>query len=141
MLKDVIINVHSIHDYDKDNSDTIEFTTDGLFTTEDGVRCITYNESDVTGMAGTRTSVFVMEDKVVVDRDGSITSRMEFEEGGKSSFLYRTPFGNATLGVKTRKIRQNLTDDGGGKLEIDYVLDMDHAVASKNRLSLEIRNA
>ena len=140
MLKDVIIDVHATHNYGEDNSDTIEFTTDGYFTTEDGVRCITYSESEVTGMQGTRTSVFVMDDKVVVDRDGVVTSRMEFTEGGKSKFLYRTPFGNATLGINTRKIRKDLSDCGG-KLEIEYVLDMDHAVASKNRLSLEVRNA
>ena len=41
-------------------------------------------------------------DREVVDRDGTVKSRMIFKEGSKSSFLYSTPFGQATLGVDTR---------------------------------------
>ena len=140
MLQDVIINMRSIHGYDTDRADTLEFSTDGLFKLDGDVGCITYEESEITGLTGTRTSVFVMPDRIVVDRDGSLTSRMVFKEGEKSSFLYDTPFGSATLGIRTRKIRQNL-DEHGGSVEIDYVMDMDHAVASRNKMSIEVRNA
>ena len=140
MLRDVVINLQSVHGYDTDNADIMEFTTDGLYTMDNGVGCITYEESELTGMEGTRTSVFIMPDKVVVDRDGSVTSRMIFKEGEKSSFLYNTPFGKTTLGIRTSTIKQQL-DDHEANVEIDFVMDMNHMVASRNKVSIEVRNA
>ena len=140
MLQEAIISMHSVHDYDNENADSMDFSTDGFYSFEEGVGCMTYMESEITGMEGTRTSVFVMPDRVIVDRDGSITSRMEFAEGEKSSFLYNTPFGRATLGIRTRRIDRSF-DENGGKVTIDYVVDMNHAVATRNRFSIEVRNA
>lgn len=138
MLQDVIINMHSVQGYDKDNTDSIDFSTDGLYTFEDDTGCLTYMESEITGMKGTRTSVLVMPDRVVVDRDGPVTSRMEFKEGEKSSFLYSTPFGQATLGIRTRKINRNF-NESGGNVEIDYVVDMDHVAVSQNKFMIDVK--
>lgn len=137
MLKDVIINVQNIQGID-DRADTLDFLTDGYYSHEDGISCISYEESDVTGLSGTRTSVIVMPDRIVVDRDGRITSRMEFIEGEKSNFLYSTPFGKAKLGLRTRKIDRSF-DESGGRMEIDYDLDVEHAVFSKNKLILKVK--
>lgn len=140
MLRDAIIHMHSVHGYDNESPDSMDFSTDGYYSYEDNVGCLTYMESEVTGMEGTRTSVFVMPDRVVVDRDGSITSRMEFVEGEKSRFLYNTPFGEAVMGIRTGKIENNIGENGG-KVMIDYVVDMNHVVATRNRFSIEVRNA
>ena len=137
MLQDVIIKMHSVQGYDGSNPDTMDFTTDGYYTFEDGTPCLTYLESEVTGMKGTRTSVLVMPDRIVVDRDGSVTSRMEFKEGEKSSFLYSTPFGSATLGIRTRKIRHSF-NELGGNMEIDYVVDMDHVAVARNKFTIDV---
>lgn len=140
MLKDVIINLHSVHSYDTKNADTLDFSTDGFFKIDNGVACITYMESEITGLKGTRTSVFIMPDSVVVDRDGTLTSRMIFKEGEKSSFLYSTPYGQATMGIRTRSISSNIGEEGGN-VEIDFVVDVNHAVATRNKLSIEVKNA
>ena len=137
-LQDVWISFHSINSYDEEEPDSLEFFTDGQYLFRDNVGCLSYLESEVTGLEGTRTSVIVMPDQVVVDRDGTITSRMVFKEGLKNSFLYNTPFGQATLGVDTRHIRQSV-DESGGQVEIDYVVDMEHAVVARNKFSITIR--
>lgn len=137
MMEDVVISLHSVHDCDSENEDRIEFTTDGMYTYDDGVGCLTYMESEVTGMEGTRTSIMVMPDKVVVDRDGVVTSRMVFQPGLKNSVLYDTPFGTATLSIDTRQIRHSFNKDGGS-MELDYVLDLEHAVATRNRFQLNV---
>ena len=115
----------------------MEFTTDGYYFYEDEVGCLSYEETEVTGLEGTRTSLFVMPDQVVVDREGTVTSRMVFKEGLKSAFQYTTPFGNATMGINTRRIRQNMGLNGG-KVEIDYVVDMEHMVASRNKFEITV---
>ena len=94
-------------------------------------------ETDVTGLEGTRTSVLVMPDQVVVDRDGMITSRMIFREGLRDAFQFSTPFGAATMGIDTRRIRHHM-DEAGGKVEIDYVVDMEHTVATRNRFQITV---
>lgn len=66
---------------------------------------LSYMESAVTGMEGTRTSMTIFPEQVVLDRAGSITSRMVFKEGLKNSFLYDTPYGTATMGVKYQENR------------------------------------
>ena len=138
MLKDVWISINSIHGYEDDEEDRLEFSTDGYYYYEDGVGCLSYQESDVTGLEGTRTSMIVTPDQVVVDRDGMITSRMVFKEGAKNAFLYETPYGQATLGIDTRKIRRSL-DENGGQVEIDYVVDVEHALASRNRFQITVK--
>ena len=137
-MKDVIISMHSVHGYDQDDSQTVDFTTDGYYFREGDASCFSYLESDVTGLEGTRTSVIVKPDYIVVDRDGYITSRMIFKEGEKNTFPYDTPFGTANLGIKTRHISQRFDEDGG-ELEVDYVVDMEHALVARNKIQLKIR--
>ncbi|MEA5151260.1 MAG: DUF1934 domain-containing protein [Oscillospiraceae bacterium] len=137
-MKDVIISINSIHSYGRDEEDKLEFTTDGYYFYEDGTGCLSYMESEVTGMEGTRTSVIVSPQQVVVDRDGMITSRMIFQEGEKNSLLYNTPYGTATMGIDTRKIEQRFDEDGG-ELEIDYVVDMEHAVVTRNIFQISVK--
>ena len=137
MLKDVWISINSIHGYDQEEGDSMEFSTDGHYYFDGENGCFTYMETDVTGLEGTRTSVIVMPDQVVVDRDGMITSRMVFREGLRDAFQLSTPFGAATMGIDTRRIRHPM-DEAGGKVEIDYVVDMEHAVATRNRFQITV---
>ena len=137
-LKDVWISFHSVNGYDDEEPDSLEFFTDGKYLFQDDLACLSYQESEVTGLEGTRTSVTILPDRVVVDRAGTVQSRMVFQEGSKSSFLYSTPFGQATMGVDTRSIRQSVNEHGG-EVEIDYVVDMEHAVVARNRFSITIQ--
>ena len=136
-MKDVVIDIRSEQAGDEDGKDFLEFSTDGeyMFDGENG--CFSYLESSLTGLEGTRTSVAVTPDEIVVDRDGYITSRMVFKEGTKSSFLYDTPYGAATLGIDTRSIKKSFNEHGGS-LEIDYVVDMEHTVVSRNKFKINI---
>ena len=137
MMKDVVISMHSVQGYDLDQEDTLSFITDGYYFRDGDVSCFSYMETEVTGLEGTRTSVIVRPDEVVVDRDGGITSRMVFREGTKNSFQYATPYGMATLSISTKKIN-HCFDDNGGNLEVDYVVDMEHALVMRNKLQLNI---
>ncbi len=138
MMKDVVISINSTFSFEEGEEQSMEFTTDGHYFYEDDVGCLSYEESDVTGLAGTRTSLFVMPDQVVVDREGTVTSRMVFREGLKSAFQYATPFGSATMGINTRRIARNMSE-GGGSVEIDYVVDMEHVVASRNKFQITVK--
>ena len=85
-MKDVVISINSIHRLEDSEPDRIDFTTDGKYSYEDGTGYLSYMESEVTGLPGTRTSVEIRPDEVIVDRTGSITSRMVFRPGEKNRF-------------------------------------------------------
>ena len=138
MMKDVWISISNRQSGGQEEEDTLVFNTAGHYFFDDGVGVLSYQESELTGLEGTRTSVMVMPNQVVVDRDGTVKSRMVFREGSKDSFLYSTPFGQATLGVDTRRIRGSM-DERGGQIEIDYVVDMEHAVVTRNRFQITVR--
>ncbi|MBR0041181.1 MAG: DUF1934 domain-containing protein [Oscillospiraceae bacterium] len=138
-MKDVVISINSIHRYEEgEDEDRIEFTTDGLYHYENGTGYLSYLESEVTGLPGTETVVEIRPDEVVVDRRGSITSRMVFRRGEKNSFQYETPFGMATMGMATKKISHDF-NARGGSMTIDYVLDVAHAVVERNRFCIDVR--
>lgn len=140
MLKDVLISISSTIglDRDQEEADQLEFTTDGHYFYDGDVGCFSYMESEVTGLEGTRTSVMVSPGTVVIDRDGNMNSRMVFKEGLKSCFNYMTPYGAANFGVDTRRISQSF-DENGGSVEMDYVVNMEHAVVSMNKVTLTVR--
>lgn len=81
MMRDVVISMHSIEGCDTDDQGIVDFSTDGHYFKDGDTSCFSYLETDVTGLEGTRTSVIVRPDEVVVDRDGMITGRMVFREG------------------------------------------------------------
>ena len=63
---------------------------------------------------------------------------MIFKGGQKNSFLYETPYGNATMGIDTRRIFHSM-DENGGKVEIDYVLNVEHAVVARNKFQITVK--
>lgn len=136
-MKEVFIDVNSIHAYGTEEEDAMQFTTDGAYEYEDGVGKIVYFESDVTGLPGTRTRVLFSPDEVIVDRDGAITSRMIFKEGVRNSFLYDTPYGQATMSINTRKISQHFNENGG-HMALEYIVDVEHAVVARNRFMVDV---
>ena len=85
MMKDVLISINSVYAYDREEQDSLEFTTDGYYFYENDVGCLSYLESEVTGLDGTRTSVFVMPDRVVIDRDGKASTVIEANCGSSES--------------------------------------------------------
>ena len=137
MMKDVVISIRSLTGLGEEE-DSLDFVTDGLYSYADGVASLSYLETEVTGLEGTRTSLMVLPDKVVVDRDGMVMSRMVFTPGQRSAFQYDTPIGTATMQMDTHRITQRF-DERGGEMEIDYVLGLEHAVISRNRFRLNVR--
>lgn len=133
-----VIKITGVQGFMQPDADTIEFVTDGIYCrTEDGYQ-IFYRESELTGLEGTCTTVDIGPDAVSVERKGMLNAKMVFREGEKDRFLYDTRFGAATMGVETRRIEAHF-DDLGGELSIDYVVNMEHTVASRNTLKMSVK--
>ena len=138
MMKDVWISISNRQSGGPVEQDTLVFDTAGHYFFDDGVGVLSYQESELTGLEGTRTSVMVMPNQVVVDRAGLLTGRMVFREGTRDSFPYNTPYGQMMLGIDTRSIRHNFNENGGD-VEIDYVTDLAHTLVTRNKFRISVK--
>ena len=136
-MKDVIISIKGRQNDGGGEDNEIELVTDGEFAFENGEGVLSYMESELTGLEGTRTSFTISPMGVVLTREGSLNSRMIFEKGRKHEFVYDTPFGSTTMGVDTKNITVDL-DEHGGDLEIEYVVDFQHAVVGYNLFKINV---
>ena len=64
--------------------------------------------------------------------------RIWFLSRDKHILYYDTEFGAVTIGVSANRVNADLTENGGD-IEIDYSIEIDHAVASDNILKLNVR--
>ncbi len=138
-MKKVIIKIvgSQADDAAQEPEELAEFTTEGRYICADGCGSFTYQESELTGMDGTRTTIEFTPRSAMLTREGTVNSRMYFVRGQKNTFLYETPYGTATIGLETQRYRSTLSEHGG-ELEIGYVVDFDHAFVGRNQLKINI---
>jgi uncharacterized beta-barrel protein YwiB (DUF1934 family) len=137
-MTDVIISIVGTQKDPSGQKDTVELVTDGQYGFADGECRLTYEESDLTGLKGTRTTFTVSPMGVILRREGSLNSEMVFQEGKKNFFLYETPYGSATMGVDTRRISATLGEHGGD-LELDYNIDFDSTPVGQNTFKINVK--
>ena len=138
MEKDVIISIRGTRDYSGTDPDTMELVTEGKLAVQDGALCLSYEESELTGMEGTTTVFQVEPEKVTLLRLGSVQSEMVFEEGRRHMSLYSTPYGNMEIGVRARRLNSTL-ELTGGRLEIDYDIEINHMLAGQSLFRIDVR--
>lgn len=139
MEKEIILFVRGEQTYDGVSPEVTELATEGVMTIrEDGEMVLTYQESEITGMEGTTTRFTVRGDMVVLERTGTIVSRMEFTRGERSSSLYETPWGTMVVDISTTKLTHRITERGG-VMEIAFTIAVNHQVTGENRFKIRVK--
>lgn len=137
-MRDVMISITGIQDDPTGSTDKVELVTAGQYGFEEGHARFTYEESDLTGLNGTRTTFTISPMGVVLRREGSLNTEMVFQAGKKNHFLYETPFGSAVMGVDTRRIDAAMGEHGGD-LVLDYDIDFNHTPMGRNKFKINVR--
>ena len=141
MKNNVIISIRGQQAFEGTDEDAIELVTAGRMIPHgtDGY-VLSYEESALTGLEGTRTTLRVQPNKVSMTRTGAVTSNMVFELGQKHTSLYNTPFGSMEIGISAKEIDNGLSENGG-HLKIDYAIEIDHALAGRNLFDIRVRQS
>ena len=92
----------------------------------------------LSGVGLCLTTFQIERDRVTLLRVGEVNSQMVFEEGRRHLSMYDTPYGALSVGINTRKMRAEL-DARGGNIEIDYAIEIDHALAGQNLFRIHVR--
>ena len=138
MQENVIISIRG-RQVNENGPDEIELVTAGeLVCGESGDLTVSYQESELTGLEGTTTTLRLEGPRITLLREGTVNSQMVFEEGRRHLSMYETPYGSLSVGVNTRRLRSTI-GESGGDLEIDYAIEIDNLVAGRNYFSMNVR--
>lgn len=140
MKDDVIISICGLQYPEDGDDDEVELITAGSYYCKDGSYYITYEESEITGMNGTTTTLKVDKDCVTLSRSGPVSTQLIFERGQKHMSYYETMFGSLLVGVNAHTVKTCLDDDGGD-IEVDYSVEIDHALAGESIFRVNVRKA
>ena len=140
MEKDVVISIKGMQQYEDTDPDTIELVTAGRMQRVGKSYTLSYQESELTGLEGTLTTIQVDGEQVTLMRVGEFTSQMVFQEGRRHLSMYNTPYGAMAIGVNTRHLLADLNDQGG-EIEIDYAIEVDHAIAGRSIFQIKVTEA
>lgn len=108
---------------------SVELSTRGeLVVGEEGV-CISYDESEITGLAGCCTRFTLSDGVVCLTREGGVKSHLVFEDRKRYQlFGSQGPF---PVSVQCHSLSHELTDRGG-VIDIDYSVEIAGSTVEHN---------
>lgn len=136
MKKSAIISLKSYNDLDAD--DVIEVVTPGEFiVTDEGFKAI-YEETELSGMGGTTTTLTVIDDSLLLEREGNVSAKMDFKKGETSISLYNTPYGALDLQIHTEDLNVDINENGG-VVTAKYLMELAGQPPITTKLSVNVR--
>ena len=135
--KQVLVRVKSTQVNQEGEIEAMELVTPGTFFIKGKNFYLLYNETELTGMEGTTTSLKIEPNRVTLNRMGTTAHRTTFEEGTWSSGLYVTPYGAIEMSVWSTKVEADLSEEGGS-INLKYELQLDREKISNNSLEITV---
>lgn len=134
----VILSIQGRQTYVGQEPEVIRLDTEGTMEFRNGGWDITYEESELTGLAGVTTTFRVEPEKVTLIRTGKLSSTMVFQEGVAHDSLYRMEFGALMISVKTTRLFFDIVPDGG-TIDLVYNIVIENTEAGVIDYHLDIR--
>ncbi len=132
-------NTEIFRELEEIQPETVEINTVGSLSCEGGRVELSYEETEVTGMEGTRTLLTYLEGQeniVSILREGEVTTALVFEEGKRHHCVYNTPYMPFQICTHTLKIDNRLLSEK--YIELDYIVEIRGAMAERTRLRMEL---
>ena len=137
MKKEVTLAIRGSQRYQDQEPEVIELMTDGTMEFRSGGWDISYEETELTGMAGVTTTFRVEPGKVTLERKGALKSQMIFQENVVHESLYQMPFGALMLSVKATSVFFDIVPDGG-VIDLSYNIEIENTQAGVIDYHLDI---
>lgn len=118
----------------------IELITEGAIYEKNGNCYIVYEESKVSGLEGSTTSIKIEKDsKIFMKRFGTLAAQFTFEEGKSYETNYMTAYGDFNMNVSTNYLSVNINkEEVKGSIEIEYDLNISGQSETTNKLQIQI---
>ena len=120
----VVLSVRGVQRYEDQEPEIIELTTEGTMERQKEVWEVSYEESDLTGLAGVTTAFRVGPRGVVLKRTGKLQNQMIFMEGRRHESLYQIDIGALMIAGRATSVKSDLTEQGG-TVDIVYNIEIE----------------
>ena len=128
------------HTFDEANGETTTLTTECTVADKGSRIEIEYEESEITGLEGSKTKVFFDKKTpglVSILREGAVSTALVFEEGRRHLCVYETPYFPIELCVNTLSLENTLTYNGGF-IRAEYLVEMNGILAEKTIITISL---
>lgn len=137
-MDEVTISVQTLQRDTSGEDEHIRLITKGTYEECDDLRILRYDESELTGMSGTTTTIELRPDAVALIRTGTVLQRQEFRVGKTHAAKYHTPYGTLSLEMHTYAIDDRLRD-GNGSVTLRYDVSVTGVHTRYNELTISSR--
>ena len=138
MKQAVVLRIRGQQSYDGQEPEVIELMTEGTMEFRDGGWDISYEETELTGLAGVTTTFRVEPERVIVRRTGKLRSEMMFQQGVRHESLYKLDFGALMMAVTAKLVFFDIVSDGG-VIDLMYDIEIENSAAGQVDYHLDIR--
>lgn len=138
--KQVILTISAIQQFQDEEPETTKLVTEGEMQLDGDAVTLSYEETELTGLTGTKTSFHITPERVTLSRTGVLESKMTFVVGQEDCSLYDTGFGALMLKVCAEKVESDITEKGG-TLQVAYsvVIEEESAGMIEYRIAVKPR--
>lgn len=140
-MKDVMLRIKGVQMSDEAGTDEMEFITEAQLFQRNGAVYLLYEESELSGMPGCKTRLRMRDDEIQMKRFGEgagLGNEIRFKKGSRFTGIYDTPFGAIEMEVLTTDLRNTLSEEGSGEIDIDYDISLKGLLEGRNRLSITL---
>ena len=138
MKQNVVLSIVGRQSYMDQEPEQLELVTDGVLEDIGNSWVLSYEESELTGMAGVTTTFVVESDKITLKRTGKLNSQMVFQEGVTHESLYEMEFGALMISVCADRIMADICHDGG-MIDLIYTIELEQMASGTIDYHLDIR--
>lgn len=136
--KPIKLHIKSSQTDSQGNSNDTEFYTEGSYREENGIRYLSYEESELSGMEGTTTILELEGEEAALVRKGAINTRLFFKTGCETETLYDTSYGVIDFSILTQKLDIKICNDLIYSVYLKYRLRMGPEEAYQNEMTITL---
>ena len=137
MKQKVLVRIRSEQQYEDQTPDVSEFMTVGTMEQTPKGICISYEETELTGLQGTTTTFSMEKDRIVLKREGALRSEMIFAVNQEHRSLYDMGMGALMITVRTIVLVQAM-DASGGFADVIYDVIIEEGIMGQVRYHIDV---
>ncbi len=140
-MKDIMLKLKGLQTGFDGQEEETEFMTEGKLYKRGDSYYLLYEESEISGMEGCKTSLKYNDKFLRMKRTGEALGQytvIEFNKDKSFNSVYQTPYGPIEMEVLTNKYEHKLTEEGMGSILIDYNINLIGLAATRNKLDITI---
>ena len=140
-MKDITLKIIGKQQYEGIEEDQMEFVTDGKLYVRNNSIYIIYDETEVSGMEGCKTTIKMNDKSVRMRRTGKVgfNTELYFETGKRFNSIYETPYGPMGVEVLTDYVKNDFNiEECRGSIDVEYQVSREGLAEGRNKLTINV---